>query len=162
MSVRDTFGASSVLVTLRHEPNLSAPYEWRRIAPETVKGVPRMGAAAEGAITLLQEPDGINWSDASVHGNREVDRDGADMAEYAANKGIVIEATPLLHGFPWLVPEKVRNKRVLQALKKQPFRQFRLGLGKHLGPLVDKLHSGGSQSERVKATQDQTPTALWA
>ncbi|CAI5719346.1 unnamed protein product [Peronospora destructor] len=75
---------------------------------------------------MEQDSDGIHWSIAA--NNIEDQRTAADcqkLRKVQVARGIVFYANPLIHGFPWSVPDTIANKHVLLALKKQPFRRYK-------------------------------------
>ena len=80
----------------------------------------------QSAIALEKDSNGIHWSISADH--IEYQQTAVDchrLRKDQVAKVIVFYANPLIHGFPWSVPDTLANKHVLVALKKQPFRWYK-------------------------------------
>ncbi|KAL3658384.1 hypothetical protein V7S43_016764 [Phytophthora oleae] len=112
------------------------------------------------AQILSQNADGVNWTLDKATGNKWLQEDGERLRDHSKTEGIVLEATPLLHRFPWSVTSNIKNRRELGALKKQPFRRYRQEVGKGLKTVVEKLRNAQQDSQWTKAAQGQSPKDL--
>ena len=65
--------------------------------------------------------------------------------------GIVFYANPLIHGFPWSVPDTIANKHVLLSLKKQPFRRYK-GSDGALVQTVKRLQNAAEVQRTVNSS----------
>ena len=100
-------------------------------------------------IMLKQEADGIHWT---VHDSNimlpEYEHEVAVLRSSQRSLGLVLDAHPSIHSFPWDAPPTVANRSVghptescvLRYLKRQPYCKAMTGLGKALEGLLEKLH----------------------
>ncbi|EGZ19828.1 hypothetical protein PHYSODRAFT_421265, partial [Phytophthora sojae] len=75
---------------------------------------------------------------------------------------LVFQAHPLLHRFPWEVPETVSNCNVLSAIKKLPFKAFKQESGRELRSVVARLETTAAADPWQRGAMQQTPKQLWA
>lgn len=112
---------------LRHPPNLTQDYTWTYTKLGCVSGIVEVSDPDQrSVINLEQNSDGIHWSIAA--NSIEDQRTAADCQLFQKenlDEGIVFSANPLIHGFPWSVPETIANMHVLLAIKKQVFRRYK-------------------------------------
>ena len=72
-----------------------------------------------------------------------------------------VYASPVIHGFPWCVPDTIANKHVLLALKKQAFRRYKGSEGA-LTSALQALQDSARNSEWQAAALQQTTKMVWA
>jgi hypothetical protein len=133
------------------------------IAPnQTIIGATVKAGCGDGGSFELQQPqDGIHWEVMqNGHGDGIVQADMRKLRDREQDGGIVFNAHPRLHSFPWDVPDTVANKHVLAALKKQAFRRYR-GEQHVLSIIVERLQQVRRRCPWQAAVMDQTPTHLW-
>ncbi|OWZ17931.1 RxLR effector protein [Phytophthora megakarya] len=101
---------------LRLPPALRFEYNW------TTDGGMVRGTTIDGKaeITLQQQDNGIYW-DVICHVNAR--KDAKKLRKRQG--GIVFKANPRIHGFPWSVLNKTRNRLIIQQLKQQIKRRYR-------------------------------------
>ena len=108
-------------------PTLKQTYTWEHTMTGRIRGVlVNSEQGRQSAIDLEQDSNIIQWSIAA--NNIEDQRTDADCHRLRKEQragDIVFYANPLIHGFPWTVPDTIANKHALLVLKKQPFRHYK-------------------------------------
>ena len=114
----------------------------------------------QSAIDLEQDSGGIHWS---IAANNIEDQQTAAYCRHLRKDqsagGIVFYANPLIHGFPWSLPDTIANKHILSSLKKQPFRRYKGSYGA-LARTVERLRNAAEGSTWQTAALQQMPTHL--
>ena len=150
-------------VTLRHPPQLRLSYDWVLDGPGAVRGVARAppGMSSRG-IMLKQEANGINWTVDDSDIPPEYGHDMAVLRSSQKSLGLVLEAHPSIHSFPWDAPQNVSNRHVLRYLKRQPYCKAKTGLGLALEGILQKLQTYAARGDWHSAVLHQTPKQLWS
>lgn len=147
---------------MRHPTKLEAIYQWEVTTPGHAEGICTNHATGDHhMIELAQQSDGIHWK---VEKGQEDDERTCRVIQHlhrhAEEGSIVFYANPLLHRFPWKVPDSIVNKHVSKALKKQPFKMY-CGDGPSLKGQLESLAQAVQSSKWQDAAMQQTPTQLW-
>ncbi|KAG6946588.1 hypothetical protein JG688_00015972, partial [Phytophthora aleatoria] len=79
-----------------------------------------------------------------------------------ALRGIVFQANPQIHGFPWEIADKKSNRAILKELKQQPRMRLRQNASPRLKEIVLKWTTRGAADEWLRGHQSQGPRHLWA
>eukprot|EP00644_Phytophthora_capsici_P019378 jgi/Phyca11/132495/e_gw1.173.8.1 len=138
-------------VSLRRPPRLRREFNWQ------VEGTKIIGWATSGeaSIQLEQQEDGIHWAVTS-HINARKDANKLHKRQ----GGVIFEAHPLLHGYPWKVKTSRTNTKVLWEIKRQAKLELRAMATPHLNKLSDKLTKRAATDVWNKGQQSQTPKQL--
>ena len=110
---------------LRHAPPVLETYEWSLTSDGGIAGRPKgIARALMHNITLYQGTYIIHWW---CRGPTPKLADGSSIEQRAFShelreQGLVVEAHPHLHRYPWAVPDTTPNRSVQAALKRQAFR----------------------------------------
>ena len=95
---------------------------------------------------LKQKSYGINWT---VEGFTvtplEYWDDVAALQRAQKDQGLVIEAHPSIHSFPWHAPPNIANRHVLGHIKRQAYCNAKMGIGSALEGLLQKLQTCADQ-----------------
>ncbi|OWZ13593.1 hypothetical protein PHMEG_00013054 [Phytophthora megakarya] len=95
-------------------------------------------------MVIIQETtNGIHWTIKELIGESEQAKLTTTSCGNDKKGGIV---HPTIHRFPWKVTNKVGNKWVVKALKKQPFRRYKSTV-KVISKLIDKLQQRAGESQ---------------
>jgi hypothetical protein len=153
----------STAVSMRHLMKLQHAYNWEVIAGDRVRGTRADSTAREApSLELTQQPNGIHWHvDATAQADSTLQADIEKLRRRENDGDIVVQAHPMLHGFPWEVPDTVANKHVLSALKKLAFRRYR-GQHESTKSVVQGLARAANNSTWQTAVMEQMPNTLWA
>eukprot|EP00644_Phytophthora_capsici_P015084 jgi/Phyca11/127743/e_gw1.71.139.1 len=101
--------------------------------------------------------NGLDWEVVSHH---NATKDAKRLRKHG--RKVVFQANPLLHGFPWDVADKTKNKNILKELKRQPRSRLRKEAGPALDKVITKWTSRGAADEWIRGQQTQEPRQLWA
>ncbi|EGZ18842.1 hypothetical protein PHYSODRAFT_503027, partial [Phytophthora sojae] len=66
-----------------------------------------------------------------------------------------------IHGFPWQVPARTRNRNIIKDLKMQPKKQLRVHASPDLGKLLTTWEVRSERDDWIRGLQSQLPQQLW-
>ena len=149
---------------LRHATPVLATYVWSLISEGVIAGRPLgVTGAFTQTITLIQGTDGMHWRCGGLipelANGSPADRQA--FSQELQEHGLVFEAHPQLHRFPWAVPDPTPNRFVQAALKQQAFRYHKKVLARPLGIFLDRLEERSGRDEWQRAALSQTPQQVW-
>ncbi|ETN10387.1 hypothetical protein PPTG_10525 [Phytophthora nicotianae INRA-310] len=160
LTVGSTLRVGTV-ATLRHPPELRNNYTWIIINAHRIRGVSST-SPEESTFELEQQPNGIHWMiSESTQADATTKADIVQLQQHEYTGAIVFQAHPMLHGFPWTVPDSTANRHVLAAIKKQAFKRY-CGDGIKLDATVNHLQQAVQTSTWQAAAMTQSPKQLWA
>ena len=118
-------------VALRNPPVLRQAYTRELVAAGAVRGVADTAPdILSRGVMLKQASNGINWTvDDSHIASPEYWPGVAALRRAQHAHGLVIEAHPSIHSFPWDAPPNIANRHVLRHLKRQPYCKAKVELG---------------------------------
>ena len=149
---------------MRHAPPGLLPYTWNYQGAGVIEGSTlESGPNPTRRVQLHQLADGIHWR---CTGHFPELADGFTAAERTFRSDsqstvFVFEAHPLLHRFPWSVPDTTPNECVITCLKRQAFAFHKKMLARRLGAFLDRLETRASTDDWQRAVLSQTPQQAW-
>ena len=87
--------------------------------------------------------------------------DVAALQRAQYDQGLVIEAHPSIHSFPWYAPPNIANRHVLGHIKRQAYCNAKMGIGTALEGLLQKLQTCVDRKNWHSAALHQIPNQLW-
>ncbi|ETI48447.1 hypothetical protein F443_07523, partial [Phytophthora nicotianae P1569] len=160
LTVGSTLRVGTV-ATLRHPPELRNNYTWIIINAHRIRGVSST-SPEESTFELEQQPNGVHWmTSESTQADVTTKADIVKLQQHEYTGASVFQAHPMLHGYPWTVPDSTANRHVLAAIKKQAFKRY-CGDGIKLDATVNHLQQAVQTSTWQAAAMTQSPKQLWA
>ncbi|OWZ07213.1 RxLR effector protein [Phytophthora megakarya] len=169
---------------LRHAPEDVREVSWTVQADRTVRGTldnggeqilatqrpdglywdgkviyPVIGTLDNGSEQILatQRPDGLYWDGKVIYPEAQaLESGGEDL------RGMVFEAHPLLHSFPWRANERQGNRHLWAHLKKTVKRWCRGRTQKTPRAVLHKWAQERLRDSWISGLQSQTPEDLWS
>uniref|UniRef100_M4BXD9 RxLR effector candidate protein n=1 Tax=Hyaloperonospora arabidopsidis (strain Emoy2) TaxID=559515 RepID=M4BXD9_HYAAE len=107
-------------LVLRHAPPFKSSYHWNLRATSIIEGI-ATGCTQDVSfsVAMLQGQDGLHWFVEGSIPQLDICR---TVITAIRKWGLIFEAHPQLHQFPWSVPDVTPNLSVIKALGAQALR----------------------------------------
>ena len=149
---------------LRHAPPGLLPYIWNYKGTGVIEGSTlESGLNPTRRVQLHQLADGIHWKCTRPFPKLTDVFTAAERTPRSdlQTTGFVFEAHPLLHRFPWSVPDTTPNECIITCLKRQAFALHKKMLARRLYAFLDRLETRACTDDWQRAVLSQTPQQAW-
>ena len=152
-------------LVLRHAPPFKSSYHWNLRAAGIIEDI-AMGCAPEvsHSVTMIQGHDGLHWFVKGSVPQLDICCSTERRAVNTAIRkwGLVFEAHPQIHQFPWSVPDVTPNRSVTKAFGAQAFRHCKNLFADPLLKIVAQLDTKAAKNEWQRAALKQTSRQVWS